>query len=142
VTGVGIGAYEADGGLSYVAHGGSGLLGYGFDARGITATKAHDYAVNAGGGLADASPVVMPDGTMLVFFKRMDGAMKPAPGASGASSPSTAGSPPQRSSPPQRTEPSPRGSGSRPERSAPPKQGSQPQRGSPQQHKERPPSAR
>ncbi len=96
VPGVGIGAYEANGGLAYLTHGGSGLLGYGFDARGRTASKDHSYAVEAGGGLADASPVVMSDGSLLVFFKRMGGGMKPAPRASGA--------PPQRSSPQQHKE--------------------------------------
>lgn len=71
----GIGACERDGELEYYTHTGtaSGAMQYAFnERRGIAEERSRTEWISRG-GMSDVSPVPLPDGSTLVYFKRLGG---------------------------------------------------------------------
>ncbi len=72
VPGSGIGACENDGQIEVFTHSGTnvGLVTYGFNERTSTADERDKETWVSHGGVADVSPVLMSDGSYIVYYKR------------------------------------------------------------------------
>ena len=72
VPGSGIGACENNGEVEVFTHSGTniGLVTYGFNERSASADERDKETWASPGGVADVSPVLMADGSYVVYYKR------------------------------------------------------------------------